>query len=109
MQPAHQTTREVDIKLPGDKIMFSQFTATVYLDKHLRTYKEISNWIKDLSVYGGAIGKRSDASLLLNDVEIRFNDMFPVQITPFDMSIAVSDTTPVTFSVVFEYTTFQIL
>lgn len=99
------------IPIPGDKIEYSELEVVFKIDEDLRNYIEVFEWIralgfpdsqqqyKDLedqpSYTGGGI--YSDASLTIltsamnPNVRIEIEDLFPISLTPIEMSAINAD------------------
>lgn len=99
------------IPIPGDKIEYSELEVNFKIDEDMRNYIEVFEWIRGLgfpdstdqykeladqpSYTGGGI--YSDASLTIltsamnPNVRIEIRDLFPVSLTPIEMSALNSD------------------
>lgn len=131
MSTVRQTTPFTDVNRPGDKVIFEPLNVTFLVDETLYDLIEIFNWItsaarsenfqqfKQLSqVTGNELPKGSslvsDGSIAIMtnnfnpNVELKFKDMFPTQLSPPSLDTTVSGETTLTASVVFAYTTYQI-
>ena len=98
-----QDTPSLDLFHTGEKMHFTPFSCSVLLDKNLITYKEIFNWMSTDSSSNQVNTSFSDASLFLGDVEVKFRDLFPIEISKLDFSIIATDIQPMTFNISFRY------
>ena len=125
---ATQLTPFTNIAVPGDKPTYGSFRLTFKVDEDFINYLEIYNWItalgfpesfrqyKTLATQPVTSGNRimSDGTLtILNsaqnpNIEVVFQDMFPVDLS--DVNFTTADTTVnyVTATVEFKYTLFTI-
>lgn len=99
------------IPIPGDKIEYSELEVVFKIDEDMRNYIEVFEWIRALgfpdtnqqykeladqpSYTGGGI--YSDASLTIltsamnPNVRIEIQDLFPISLTPIEMSAVNPD------------------
>lgn len=106
-----QVTPLRSIPTPGDKIEYSELEVVFKIDEDMRNYIEVFEWIRALgfpdtfdqykelddqpSFTGGGI--YSDASLTIlssamnPNVRIEIQDLFPISLTPIEMSATNSD------------------
>lgn len=106
-----QVTPLRSIPTPGDKIEYSELEVIFKIDEDMRNYIEVFEWIRALgfpdtfdqykelddqpSFAGGGI--YSDASLTIlssamnPNVRIEIQDLFPISLTPIEMSATNSD------------------
>lgn len=106
-----QVTPLRSIPTPGDKIEYSELEVIFKIDEDMRNYIEVFEWIRALgfpdtfdqykelddqpSFTGGGI--YSDASLTIlssamnPNVRIEIQDLFPISLTPIEMSATNSD------------------
>jgi hypothetical protein len=96
------------IKHPGEKLIFGPLEVSVLLDKEWKTYKELSNWMGDISTTKFNHGTTSQAQLILGDVVYYFDDLFPTSLSPISLNINVTDASPIVFEVSFDFTSFDI-
>tara|TARA_B100001939_G_C16778690_1_gene545960 strand:+ start:63 stop:632 length:570 start_codon:yes stop_codon:yes gene_type:complete len=132
---ATQPTYLKDIDVPGDKIIFEDFTLRFLVDENLENYKEIQNWIRGLGypeslkeIYdlqkedeyvdtsrGKLMNIYSDGTLsVLNsnsnvNFNVKFRDMFPYSLTSLNFDATDPDTEYFTAEVSFKYTIYDIL
>ena len=100
-----------NVPLPGDKIEYSELEVTFKIDEDMNNYIEVFNWIRALgfpdshdqyktledqpSYTGGGI--YSDATLTIlssamnPNIRIDITELFPVTLTPIEMSAIQSD------------------
>lgn len=106
-----QVTPLRSVPTPGDKIEYSELEVIFKIDEDMRNYIEVFEWIRALgfpdnfsqykeledqpSYTGGGI--YSDASLTIltsamnPNIRIEIQDLFPVSLTPIEMSAINSD------------------
>ena len=128
VQPAYLK----DIDMPGDKLLYGDFTLRFLVDENLENYMCIHNWLlglgspesteqfKDYVTDENGISNRetelfSDGTLyILNSnfnttARIKFRDLFPVYLTALDFDASESDTSYFTAEATFKYTVYNIL
>lgn len=131
---AKQPTYLKDIPVPGDKIIFEDFSLRFIVDEDLENYTEMYRWIKGLGypedlnqIYDLQREKTNKYSKLNSQMNIysdgtlqvltsnqrpnflvKFYDLFPYDLTTllFDATITSSD--PFTAEVKFKYTYFEL-
>jgi len=117
------------IELPGDKIDFGDLQITFRVDEDFENYFEIYNWIIALgfpdefgqyknikdAVRGSKETIVSDATLTIMNsamdpnVEVRFQDLFPVTIGDINFTTSDTDVNYVTNTVTFKYKKFTVV
>jgi hypothetical protein len=128
---ALQPTYLKDIDVPGDKLTYGDFSFRFLVDENLENYMKIHNWLtglgypettqqyKDLTTNEDGIRDSleafSDGNLhILNsnyrDIAIvKFNDLFPVFLTPLEFEATDTDINYFTAEVTFKYTVYNIV
>ena len=128
---ALQPTYLKDIDVPGDKLTYGDFSFRFLVDENLENYMKIHNWLtglgypettqqyKDLTTNEDGIRDSleafSDGNLhILNsnyrDIAIvKFNDLFPVFLTPLEFEATDTDINYFTAEVTFKYTIYNVL
>ena len=128
---AVQPTYLKDIDVPGDKLSYGDFSFRFLVDENLENYMKIHNWLtglgypettqqyKDLTTDGDGIRDPkeafSDGALhILNsnyrDIAIvKFNDLFPVFLTPLEFEATDTDINYFTAEVTFKYTIYNVV
>ena len=114
-------TPNVDVKVPGDKVIFDHFDVEFLVDEHLLNYKEIWNWMihlgfpmtteqfKILNEGNTQYKEVSDLGVMLTtnklnaNLKMSFIDAFPVTLSPLTMTSVNSDTDYLTATVSFAY------
>ena len=126
---ALQPTYLKDIDVPGDKLTYGDFSFRFLVDENLENYMKIHNWLtglgypettqqyKDLTTNEDGIRDSleafSDGNLhILNsnyrDIAIvKFNDLFPVFLTPLEFEATDTDINYFTAEVTFKYTVYN--
>jgi len=120
-----------DIDVPGDKLSYGDFSFRFLVDENLENYMKIHNWLtglgypettqqyKDLTTDLSGIRDPkeafSDGALhILNsnyrDIAIvKFNDLFPVFLTPLEFEATDTDINYFTAEVTFKYTVYNVV
>ena len=120
-----------DIDVPGDKLSYGDFSFRFLVDENLENYMKIHNWLtglgypettqqyKDLTTDLSGIRDPkeafSDGALhILNsnyrDIAIvKFNDLFPVFLTPLEFEATDTDINYFTAEVTFKYTIYNVV
>ena len=120
-----------DIDVPGDKLSYGDFSFRFLVDENLENYMKIHNWLtglgypettqdyKDLTTNVDGIRDPkeafSDGALhILNsnyrDIAIvKFNDLFPVFLTPLEFEATDTDINYFTAEVTFKYTIYNVV
>jgi hypothetical protein len=123
-----------DIDIPGDKIVFQDFTLTFMVDENLENYMEMQKWIRGLGypeslaeIYDfqrsndnfeqpmkSQLGLYSDGSLIIltssqnANFKINFKDMFPYDLSALQFDATNTDIQYLTADVSFKYTIYNI-
>ena len=120
-----------DLDVPGDKIVYGDFSLRFLVDENLENYMSIHNWITGLgypettkqfeNLTTNEDGIRdlkrqySDGSLnILNSnyksiAIVKFKDLFPVSLTSLDFDATETDIQYFTADVTFKYTIYDII
>lgn len=128
----------IDLKIPDHKPEFGDFSLSFIVSENMQNYKELYNWIIGLSQYDDAvytsfINKRlnrypgatkdnaksqsanySDASLfILNSsnlpkVEIKFQQLFPTNLSPLSFDTTVDNIQYLVCGATFKYQSFEV-
>ena len=128
---ALQPTYLKDIDVPGDKLTYGDFSFRFLVDENIENYMKIHNWLtglgypettqqyKDLTTNEDGIRDSleafSDGNLhILNsnyrDIAIvKFNDLFPVFLTPLEFEATDTDINYFTAEVTFKYTVYNVV
>ena len=128
---AIQPTYLKDIDVPGDKLSYGDFSFRFLVDENLENYMKIHNWLtglgypettqqyKDLTTNIDSVRDPkeafSDGNLhILNsnfrDIAIvKFNDLFPVFLTPLEFAATETDINYFTAEVTFKYTVYNVV
>ncbi len=131
---ANQPTYLKDIDIPGDKIVFQDFTLSFIVDENLENYMEIQNWIRGLGYpeslqeiydlqnmsdkfdqpYKSQMNLYSDGSLIVltssqnANFKVNFKDMWPYDISSLQFDATDTDIQYLTADVSFKYTIYNI-
>jgi hypothetical protein len=113
-------TRFASLKIPETKVNFDNLEVTFLVDRNLENWREIQNWMKAIylvkdhkSILPNSKDHFTDADLvLLNssmnpNLQVRFNNIFPVSLSGLDFDSSVTDFTPFTATVTFAYDTYE--
>lgn len=118
---AIQSTYLKDIPVPGDKLVFNDFSIKFLVDENLKNYLEISNWMRALG-YPESLNEAiplntqaySDGGLVIFNsnmqsvARVNFKDMFPVQLTQVEFDAQTTDINYIVAEATFKYTVFDI-
>ena len=134
--PAEQPTYLKDIPRPGDKMEFQDFTLRFLVDENLENYMQIQNWMRGIAfpdslqdVYDLWRGRTdfpdadrnnpdnltSDGTLVVLDSTqnpqfmVKFNDMWPSDLTSLQFDATPNDIDYFTAEVTFKYTIYDIV
>jgi len=128
---AIQPTYLKDIPIPGDKLVYNDFSINFLVDENLENYLQIHNWMRGLGYpesvqeYSDLVSEDpylpdnpeaiySDGTLLIFNsslnpiVKVTFKHLFPVSLTQVEFDSQGSDITYVTATTVFKYTIYDI-
>jgi len=127
---AIQPTYLKDIPIPGDKLVFDDFTMRFNVDENLENYTIVQNWMRGLgypeSVYEyiewkdsdpnnpGQDPNISDGTLIIYNSNfqpstmVKFQGLFPVSLSSIEFDASDTDVQYVTASVTFKYALYKI-
>lgn len=127
-QTAQQQNPLVDIKHPGDVLMYDELRIVFKIDEYLTNYMSVLDWmtalgfpespdqhrqLADKPIWSGE-GKSSDGTLILLSnkgnakVEVEFSDLFPVGLSGIDVDTRESSVQYLTATATFAYTSYKI-
>lgn len=107
------------IPVSGD-IVFNNLEIEFFVDEDLQNWLEVMNWLRsianaeDFTEYDGMQNSYSNATLIvLNSAmnakyKVEYRDIIPISLTDINFDTTVSEITPITATVAFEYTTHTI-
>lgn len=120
-----------DIDVPGDKVLYGDFSLRFLVDENLENYTEIHNWITGLGYpesfqqYEDQITNEydlldpkeqySDGSLhILNSnynkiATVKFRDLFPISLSSLEFEAADNEVNYFTAEATFKYTIYDII
>jgi hypothetical protein len=119
---AIQSTYLKDIPVPGDKLVFNDFSIRFLVDENLKNYLEISNWMRGLG-YPESLDEAiplnteafSDGGLVIFNISmnaiarVNFKDMFPTDLTQLEFDAQNTDINYIVAEATFKYTVFDIV
>lgn len=118
--PIDRPTRFASLKIPETRVTFDNLEVTFLVDKNLENWREIQNWMKRIylvkdhnSILPNSKDHTTNANLILlnsamnPNLQVQFNNLFPVSLTGFDFDSSVTDFTPFTATVTFAYDTYE--
>ncbi len=131
---AVQSTYLKDIDVPGDKIIFEDFSLRFLVDEDLSNYMQIQNWIRGLgfpdslkeifdlqdenermdTTKSGLMDIYSDGTLTVlgsnqrPNFIVKFRDLFPVTLSTLNFDASQTDVEYFTADVQFKYTIYEI-
>ena len=131
---ATQPTYLKDIDIPGDKILFEDFSLRFLVDEDIKNYMEIQNWIRGLgypesrqeiidlqterdkidTFESGLMDIYSDGTLTVlgsnqrPNFMVKFKDLFPYSLSTLNFDATDTDIDYFTADVSFKYTIYEI-
>lgn len=97
-----QATRYADINNAGEKMVYGDVTFTVMVDKNLKVYKQVFEWMRRMTVGGSSIGEYDNPILLINNTEtIRFVEAWPLEMSGLNFKVDVNDVQYLTVDITF--------
>ena len=131
---AKQPTYLKDLPVPGDKIIFEDFSLRFIVDEDLENYKEMYYWIKGLGypedleqIYNLQKEKKNKYSKINSQMniysdgtlqvltsnqrpnfQVKFYDLFPYDLTTLLFDATLTSADPFTAEVKFKYTYFEL-
>jgi len=111
-----QSNRFSTIKLPGDKIVYSDLTLSFRVDSEMKNYIFISNWLKDLEKadHTNTNDLFSDSKLLVYNyanvhfLTFTFKDSFPISLGGISFTVENTEEEFVTTETTFAFTEYTI-
>jgi len=124
-----------DIPVPGDRMVFDDFTVRFLVDENLENYMEIQNWMRglgfpeslkeiydfqnsneafeqpyksDMNLYSDGTMIGLNSSLRFN-FQVKFKSMFPTYLSPLNFDATNTDTEYFTADVTFKYLMYNIV
>jgi hypothetical protein len=120
--PVIQSNVFSDIKQPGDRVEFEDLTVEFIVNEDLGNWLEIKNWMTWTAPFDSI--DESSARKVTEDVEdatlvilnsnlnerfrVNFRGVFPTNLSAIEMSSTVTDMEPLTATVTFSYTDYEI-
>lgn len=128
---AVQPTYLKDIPVPGDKLVYNDFSLNFFVDENLENYLQIHDWMRGLG-YPESVQEYidlvnndpylpnnlesiySDGSLLIYNssmnpiAKVTFQGLFPVSLTQVEFDSQNTDVNYVTATATFKYTIYEI-
>ena len=127
---AVQTTPLRNIDIPGDELLFDDFSISFLVDEDLKNYMMVQNWLRGLGfpesyqeykTQTTDVDNLKDTKLqycdgslhILNSnfrdiARVTFRDLFPVALTPLQFTASDDDINYFTSTVTFKYTMYNI-
>ena len=131
---ATQPTYLKDLDIPGDKILFEDFSLRFLVDEDIKNYMEIQNWIRGLgypesrqeiinlqterdkidTFESGLMDIYSDGTLTVlgsnqrPNFMVKFKDLFPYSLSTLNFDATDTDVEYFTADVSFKYTIYEI-
>lgn len=99
-----RATPYVDVNEIGEKLRYVPFTCTFMVDKNLKTFREILNWMERMTVAGSNIGETDNPTLIIGGVEMcQFDGAWPTALGQLDFVTTNSDVVYLTCTATFNY------
>ncbi len=126
---AVQSTPLKDLMIPGDKLVYNDFTIQFMVDENMENYLEIHDWMRGLGypdsmeealpfIIGTGVdpmvGAFSDGSLLIYSssftpiTKVTFKDLFPTALSPVQFDAKATNINYIMAEATFKYTIFDI-
>lgn len=97
-------TRFADINEIGEKMKYGHFSCSFLVDKELKNYKEVFNWMRRMTVAGSVIDEIDNPILIVNNIEMfRFVGAWPMSISNLSFVANSTDATYLTATAVFNF------
>jgi len=107
---ATRSSPYVDFNEIGEKMKYGDITCRFIVDKNLKNYKEIFNWMRRMTVAGSIVGETENLVLIVNGIEmIRFTEAWPLSLSDLRFAADESDVTYITASVTFNFDYFEFI
>lgn len=105
-----------NIPIPGDKLIYDDFSFGFIVNENLDNWMEIKDWLSDIGFDSELSTSNEEfknlfaegSLFVLSDkmnpiIEIKFQDMFPISLGALEFDITDTDDTPVIAEVSFKY------
>ena len=100
----NRATPYLDIDEIGEKMQYTPFTIDFLIDRSMKNYKEIHDWMKRITVNGSQQDEVSDAIVIVNGTRLfRFVDCWPVELGSIKFQANATQMEYLTCSVTFQY------
>jgi hypothetical protein len=100
----------LDIDEIGEKPIYEQFSITFLIDKNLKNYREIYDWIMKIVVGQNHRDETCDAMLIINNKQtVRFTECWPASISGMQFAANATQMEYLTATVVFNYDWYEFL
>lgn len=97
-----QNTPYVDINNVGEKIQYGDCICTFLIDKNLKNYREIFNWMRRMTVAGTTVGESDNPLIIINGKEtIRLVEAWPMELSSLNFVTNATDVVYMTATVTF--------
>lgn len=99
---AQVPTPYVDTQEVGEKIIFGDVSLTFLVDKYMKNYREIFNWMRKMTVSGTLVGLKDNPTISVNNKQvIRFVDAWPKSLSALTFKSNETDVIYITATAVF--------
>tara|TARA_B100000073_G_scaffold149281_1_gene122991 strand:- start:735 stop:1271 length:537 start_codon:yes stop_codon:yes gene_type:complete len=123
---AVQSTPLKDLMIPGDKLVYNDFSIQFMVDENMENYLEIHDWMRGLGYpesmaealpFGNVdpiAGAFSDGAMIIYNsnyipiTKVKFKDLFPVSLSPVQFDAKATDINYIMAEATFKYTIFDI-
>jgi hypothetical protein len=119
------TGRHAAMVVPGDTLVFEDFSATFIVDEKMANWQEIQQWLYALTSarttrdYKNLRKEKPDGetsdihlTILTNkenaQIRVKFHDAFPIALTPIQFDTKATETDPIAATVTFGFTTYTL-
>jgi len=102
---AEQPARTLPFMHPGERIVYEPLVCSFLVDKNLKNYKEVINWMKRITTTAGSSqdDEYENPVLSMGINSVRFYNAFPIAITGLQFKANEEGMTYLTSSVTFKY------
>lgn len=100
---------------PGDKIVFEDLSLNVIIDENMIAYRKLKEWMDEITRSDNFPASFSDLTVIIltnnsnQNITFKFKDAFPWRVSSPLLSTEISEDSPLVSSVVFKFTSFDIL
>lgn len=99
-----QPTPLVNVNNIGEKMRYDFLTCRFLVDKSMKNYREIFEWMRRMTVRGSSVGETDNPVLIVNGIEtIRFVEAWPMKLSGLTFRSDVNDVQYLSCTATFNY------